>query len=172
MTKVQYIAVSLPDSSVAVMQMVVETHIAGFDPEAAKAHGFSASDAGWSRTLTDEQIAAEISRTIGLSPNNGWRRVDPMDLPQDRTFRDAWVDDGRALHVDMPKARVIAHRKRREKRETEMAPLDAQINIAAANPGKIAATEAKRQAVRDRYAVMQDAIDKASNVAELHTALA
>lgn len=70
------------------------------------------------------------------------------------------------ITVNLTKARVIAHDKRRAAREAEFAPYDAII--AKQIPGKdAAAAEAAREAIRIKYAEIQTAIDQAKDVAEL-----
>jgi hypothetical protein len=74
------------------------------------------------------------------------------------------------ITINLPKAKLIAHDKRRVMREAEFAPLD-EI-IAKQIPGKdAAAAEAARQAIRDRYADMQIDIDAATSPEELKTIL-
>lgn len=69
------------------------------------------------------------------------------------------------IKINANKARAIAHGLRRAARAVEFAPLDDEI--ARRLPGAdLAALEAARQAVRDRYAVIQTEIDAAS-VADL-----
>ena len=88
--------------------------------------------------------------------------VDASTIPSDRTFRNAWKGD---LTVDMPKAKLIAHDKRRAKRAAEFAPLDIQATI----PSKATQAEADRQVIRDKYDAMQVSIDAATDVAALKT---
>lgn len=65
------------------------------------------------------------------------------------------------ITVNVFKAKGIAHEARRAARTSEFAPLDQKI--AAQIPGTdTAAIEAERQAIRDKYAVMQAAIDAAA----------
>ena len=72
--------------------------------------------------------------------------------------------------INLPKAKQIAHDKRRAMREEEFAPLDAII--AKQIPGKSATdAEAARQVVRDKYDKMQQAIDAATTPERLKTAL-
>jgi hypothetical protein len=67
------------------------------------------------------------------------------------------------IAIDMTKAKAIAHDKRRAARAAEFAPLDEAI--AKQIPGTDAqAVEAERQAVREKYAAMQSAIDAAASV--------
>jgi hypothetical protein len=72
------------------------------------------------------------------------------------------------ITVNIDKAKAIAHDKRRAARAAEFAPLDVKATI----PSEAVAAEAARQAVRDKYAVMQSAIDAASDVNALKVALA
>lgn len=70
------------------------------------------------------------------------------------------------ITVNMPKAKDIAHVKRRAARSAEFEPYDAII--AKQIPGADhAAAEAARQSIRDKYAVVQTEIDAAQDVATL-----
>lgn len=74
------------------------------------------------------------------------------------------------ITINLPKAKLIAHDKRRAARAEEFAPLD-EI-IAKQIPGKdVVAIEAARQAIRDKYDRMQLDIDKAKTPEELKTIL-
>lgn len=84
-------------------------------------------------------------------------------IPSDRTFRNAWEKQGKAVGTNLTKAKGIAHDKRRAKRAEEFAPLDIESTI----PAKAAQAEAKRQQVRDKYADIQNQIDAAADVAAL-----
>ena len=67
------------------------------------------------------------------------------------------------ITVNMTKAKEIAHEKRRMARDEEFAPLDIKATI----PAEAEAAETARQAVRDKYATMQTAMDNASTPQEL-----
>jgi hypothetical protein len=69
------------------------------------------------------------------------------------------------LIIDITKVKGIVHDKRRAARAAEFAPLDVKATI----PSEAVAAEAARQAVREKYAAMQVAVDAASEVAELKT---
>ena len=71
------------------------------------------------------------------------------------------------ITINIDKAKAIAHDKRREARSAEFAPLDIKATI----PSEAIAAEAARQAVRDKYAVMQTAIDSASTIDEIKAAM-
>tara|TARA_R110000868_G_C10812135_1_gene757920 strand:- start:286 stop:522 length:237 start_codon:yes stop_codon:yes gene_type:complete len=71
------------------------------------------------------------------------------------------------ITININKAKNIAHDKRREARSIEFAPLDIKATI----PSEATAAEAARQAVRDKYTVMQTAIDLAFTVDEIKAAM-
>ena len=71
------------------------------------------------------------------------------------------------ITININKAKGIAHDKRREARSAEFAPLDIKATI----PSEATAAEAARQAVREKYAAMQTAIDSASTVDEIKAAM-
>lgn len=74
------------------------------------------------------------------------------------------------IRINMDKAKAIGHDMRRAKREEEFAPLDAVIMKQI--PGKDAqAAEAARQAIRDKYVVVQEQIDAAATPEEIKAAL-
>jgi len=64
------------------------------------------------------------------------------------------------ITINVDKAKVIAHDKRRLARSAEFAPLDIKVTI----PNEAVAAEAARQVIRDKYAAMQTAIDAATTV--------
>lgn len=90
--------------------------------------------------------------------------VDVSVIPTDRTFRNAWFHASpNKIEIDLPKAKLLAHDKRRTKRATEFAPLDVKTTI----PAEAAAAEAARKIVRDKYDAMQVEIDGCTTVEEL-----
>lgn len=66
------------------------------------------------------------------------------------------------IKIDLPKAKTIAHEKRRARREEEFAPLDEMIakQIPGNDPAEV---EAERQAIRDKYAQVQTDIEAAES---------
>jgi hypothetical protein len=73
------------------------------------------------------------------------------------------------ITINMDKAKAIGHQLRRAQREAEFAPLDAIISKQI--PGAdYTAAETSRQAIRDKYALVQDAIDDADNADEIKVA--
>ena len=72
-----------------------------------------------------------------------------------------------SITINIDKAKAIAHDKRREARSAEFAPLDIKATI----PSEATAAEAARQAIREKYAAMQIAIDSATTVDEIKAAM-
>jgi len=77
------------------------------------------------------------------------------DFPQDKLFRNAWKVSEGALVTDLPKAKLIAHEKRRVERAELFAPLDVEATI----PSRAVAAEAARQVIRNEDDAKQAAID-------------
>lgn len=69
------------------------------------------------------------------------------------------------ITININKAKNIAHDKRRAARSTEFAPLDIKATI----PTEAEAAEEARQAVREKYALLQAEIDDAQDVEALKT---
>lgn len=75
-----------------------------------------------------------------------------------------------AIVIDLAKAKSIGHELRRNARAVEFAPLDEKIMKQL--PGvDVAAVEADRQAIRDKYAVIQQNIDAAETPEAIKAAL-
>lgn len=74
------------------------------------------------------------------------------------------------ITINMDKAKVIGHDMRRNARENEFAPYDKVI--AAQIPGNdLVQAEAARQAIREKYAQIQDDIDAATDPQHIKDAL-
>jgi len=71
------------------------------------------------------------------------------------------------ITINLDKAKNIAHDKRRAARSAEFAPLDIKATI----PAEAQAAETARQAIRDKYATMQTAIDDATTVEQIKSAM-
>ena len=71
------------------------------------------------------------------------------------------------ITINMDKAKEIAHDKRRAARSAEFAPLDIKATI----PSEAQAAEAARQAIREKYATMQEQMDAAQTPEELKNLL-
>ena len=96
--------------------------------------------------------------------------VDATEIPSDRFFRAAWVMGDCCIDHDLDKCKAIGHTMRRAARAEEFAPHDEVI--AKQIPGvDAAAAEEARQEIRERYAVMQEAIEAAADPEAIKTAL-
>lgn len=95
------------------------------------------------------------------------QRIDPGVLPQDRTFRNAWVLAGAVIAHDMQKAREIQRERLRAARAPQLAALDTDYlrAVEAADAPAQAAVVAQKQALRDAPAAPE--IDAAQTVVEL-----
>jgi hypothetical protein len=71
------------------------------------------------------------------------------------------------ITVNITKAKAIGHDMRRAARAAEFAPLDLKATI----PSEAVEAEAARQAIRDKYAAVQVAIDAAATPDEIKAAL-
>ena len=69
--------------------------------------------------------------------------------------------------INIDKAKVIAHDLRRAARSAEFAPFDMKVTI----PSEANAAETARQTIREKYAVMQNAIDEAATVDKIKAAM-
>jgi hypothetical protein len=91
-------------------------------------------------------------------------------IPSDRFFRNAWVKGDCCVDLDLDKCKAVGHDIRRQKRAEEFQPFDEVI--AKQIPGKDSAqAEEARQAIRDKYTEVQDAIDAAETPDEIKAAL-
>jgi len=128
------------------------------------------SEGGVSVIIPTGELAIEEVAAKDVPEGVTYEIVEDDAIPSDRFFRNAWVANGAAVDVDLDKAKDIGHDMRRTKRETEFAPFD-EI-IAKQIPGLDAAeAEEARQAIRDKYALIQDVIEGASTPDEIKTAL-
>lgn len=119
------------------------------------------------RDEADDELAVRIAEK-DVPTGASFDIVDVDDIPSDRTFRNAWEKNGKAIGVNMPKAKNIAHEKRRAARSKELAPLDIEVTI----PAKAQQAEAERQKIRDKYVAMQTAIDASTTPEQLKSVIA
>ena len=112
-------------------------------------------------------LAIEEIAEKDIPPGRPFEIINADDLPQDRTFRNAWEKSGREVVHNLDKAKAIGHEMRRAGRAAEFAPLDVEATI----PAKAAEAEAKRSVIRQKYDAMQVAIDKATGIDQIKEAL-
>ena len=128
-------------------------------------HFVTSDGGGIQREGTDEEIQVEIARAPWLARVVSWRRLDARDIPDDRTFRDAWADRGGGpVGVDMPRAREIQMARIRARRDAELVALDGQQlqHLGRGRGPDVAAIEAQKQVLRDLPATVQPAVDTAA----------
>lgn len=89
--------------------------------------------------------------------------VDTSTIPSDRTFRNAWIYQDGIIDHDIDMCKCISHEKRRAARTKEFAPLDIKVTI----PSEAVQAEADRQAIREKYATIQEQIDVCIDVSSL-----
>jgi hypothetical protein len=96
--------------------------------------------------------------------------VDEADIPTDRFFRNAWTMGDCCIEQDLDRCKEIGHDMRRAQRAEEFKPFDEVIMKQI--PGADAAVaEEARQAIREKYGDVQDAIDAAETPDDIKAAL-
>jgi hypothetical protein len=96
--------------------------------------------------------------------------VDEADIPTDRYFRNAWVMGDCCIEQDLDKCKALGHDLRRQQRAEEFKPYDEVIMKQIPGADAVVAEEA-RQAIREKYALIQDVIEGASTPDAIRTAL-
>lgn len=153
--KVQLISLAFADGTVGIMHFIVQQYHARSDVVL------------WERLLTAENVEAEIARSGFAQPVDAWRFIELEDIPADRAFRNAWVDDGKGISHNMAKAREILRDKLRAERAPVLEALD--VDYMRADERKDEATKeliaANKERLRD---ITNDRrIDAATSVEEL-----
>lgn len=107
----------------------------------------------WRRHPTDENVRYEILKTFEDHPEQPqkWRMVDAALIPEDRTFRGAWEDDGEKIIHNMEKAREIHRERIHYARQGKIKELDVAYQRADedGNPDGKRAVVAKKQILRN-----------------------
>lgn len=101
--------------------------------------------------FTEEQaLERALKKDIPADATNV-QVIEKNAIPNDRTFRDAWAQNGKAVHVDMPKARELHMGRLRKMRNEKLDQLDKDFNRASGQKkqAEADAIEAKRQRLRD-----------------------
>ena len=147
----QLVAVSWEDGGMSIVKIITDAPPKSMSPDFAKANGYTwirRRGGGWHRDATDEVIAGDIGHR--LRPFTSWRRIDPTDIPDDRTFREAWIDGG-TIAVDMPKARDIHRNRLRAVRAPKLAALDVEQMraLVSSDTKTVASIEEQKRALRD-----------------------
>jgi hypothetical protein len=128
------------------------------------------SEGGVSVIIPTGELPIEEVAAKDVPEGVAYEIVEDDAIPSDRTFRNAWTKGNGTVDVDLTKAKEIAHDMRRQKRAEAFAPYDEVI--AKQIPGVDAAeAEAARQAIRDKYAAVQDAVNTAKTPDAIKVAL-
>lgn len=138
-----------------------------------EAHWLMEPHPRWTREPTREAVALEVGRSMAqraLVDNVypvRWRPVERADLPGDRTYRNAWRDDGTTVYVDMVAARQIHRDLIRRARAPRLYDLDVafQRGLETLNRSGVATVTEQKRVLRDLPA--DPAIEAASTPAEL-----
>lgn len=153
---VEFVAITLADGSLAIMQFVVAEYGAGGNPR-------------WTRQATSAAIESEIARTRLPAPAASWRRIAAADIPPDRAFRDAWVDLGGKVDHDLAKVRAIAMQRLRQQRDEALAALDVQTMqaVGVGDDKRRADVEEQKQSLRDMPQRLGPRLQAATTVQEI-----
>lgn len=93
-----------------------------------------------------------------------YRIIDASEIPNDRTFRNAWKYD-KGITVDLNKAKEIHKEKLRKKRKPLLDALDVEFLVALENSGSTEEIIARKKFLRDITKATE--IENASSVEEL-----
>jgi hypothetical protein len=108
------------------------------------------------RLIGEADAEAELAKWRSVNPAGhvGYHVIAEADIPQDRTYRNAWMSDGGAIRHDMAKARQLHRQLMRVARAPLLAALDIAYQRAdeAADAAAKAQIAAQKQALRDATA--------------------
>jgi len=93
--------------------------------------------------LSIEEVAAK-----DVPANVSFRIVDESEIPTDRTFRNAWKDEG-GIKVDMGKAKDITKDRLRNERKPLLEAQDVAFQRALESGASTAAIVSEKQRLRD-----------------------
>ena len=127
--------------------------------------------------IIDPDIDTHLDRVVTETEELvSWRITDHTNLPgsysvdrYDSTFKEAFTDElyGDQVDVDLPEAKLIAHRARRVKRSEEYKLVDGDIMDVAVTP----VGQSKRDAIKSKYDQVQLDLENAGNVDTLKAAM-
>lgn len=100
--------------------------------------------------MTDDEI---FQRALSKLPADAinLQTITFDQIPNDRTFRNAWEHSGNKVQVNMNKAREIHMNQIREVRDKKLASLDVETikALGSGNSNAVAVVEAQKQKLRD-----------------------
>jgi len=125
---------------------------------------FTNSD-GTVSIMTPIEGTAEECAKRDLPSGTSYEIVNDSVIPTDRSFRNAWKQNGKTIETDIAKAREIHKNNIRAAREPLLNALDIEFQKALETSSSTTDIVSKKQALRDAPA--DSAIAAASNEAEL-----
>lgn len=137
---------AMPDGSVRILSYSPEM----FNPQSGT-RVLLAEKGKLSLSATEQDVLAFIRAKDAPKDAVTVTVHDVSELPQDRTFRNAWTHDGVNMSVNMPKARTIHLDRIRAVRKSALERLDADW-MKATGQGRVAdaaTIESQRQVLRD-----------------------
>lgn len=90
--------------------------------------------------------------------------VEDTEIPQDRTYRNAWKEGEKAIDIDMPKAREIFLNTVRVNRDAKLAELDVEVVKAVEKGESTTALATEKQRLRDLPATLSVELEKCKSV--------
>ena len=94
--------------------------------------------------------AGDVNDAIKDVPSGlSYEIVEDSAIPTDRSFRNAWKQNGKTIETDMTKAKEIHKTNIRAARETKFAELDIEFQRALETSADTSTIIAKKQTLRD-----------------------
>jgi len=94
--------------------------------------------------------AGDVNDAIKDVPSGlSYEIVEDSAIPTDRSFRNAWKQNGKTIETDMTKAKEIHKTNIRTARETKLAELDIEFQRALETSADTSTIVAKKQTLRD-----------------------
>jgi len=106
--------------------------------------------------------AVNVEKTLSIFPD----AIEMSGEFPDDFFRSAWQKDGSSISVNLEKAKLYCHQKRREHREHLFEPHDKKISAQIPNVD-VNEIENARQKIRDDDARVQSDIDLSNDLDQL-----
>ena len=118
--------------------------------------------------------AGDVNDAIKDVPSGlSYEIVEDSAIPTDRSFRNAWKQNGKTIETDMTKAKEIHKTNIRTARETKLAELDIEFQRALETSADTSTIVAKKNALRDAPAdsAIESATDEAGLKAQWNTSI-
>jgi len=100
---------------------------------------------------TEEQHYERCAKKSVPEGSKDIRVISREELPQSRSWRNAWVNDGKVISVDMPRAREVLRDKMRKERAKMLRRLDQEqlMGIVQGRDADVKQMETVKQVLRD-----------------------